>query len=361
MTPREIASFCEIRLSPPAVPTPLAGDASTRCYYRLTRKGHAAGDGTLGVLMDLGHPFDPAQEPFFRSRDLLAALGLPVPRLHQLFPAEGLAVIEDLGDSLLQRCVEECPEEQLPGLYERPLDHLMVLHVEGTAALGGLPEHPASRETLDRDRFSFELGFTLVHYVMGLCRAALAPGDLALVREGFQTLAAEAAGHGRVLCHRDYHSRNLMRRGAEQVIIDFQDARWGPVTYDIASLLRDSYVHLPEAFVDETLERFRTRLEERILASAERLGGGLEHLVGILADPPAFRHRFDLTCLQRNLKALGTFGYQTTVRQSKVYLPYIPRTVAHARRNLARLPGYSGLLEVLEGCGALPTRGRCPD
>ncbi len=77
MTPREIASFCETRLSPPAVPASLAGDASTRCYYRLTRKGAAAGDGPLGVLMDLGHPFDPAQEPFFRSRDLLAALGLP--------------------------------------------------------------------------------------------------------------------------------------------------------------------------------------------------------------------------------------------------------------------------------------------
>jgi aminoglycoside/choline kinase family phosphotransferase len=60
-----------------------------------------------------------------------------------------------------------------------------------------------------------------------------------------------------------------------------------------------------------------------------------------------FGRRFDLTSVQRNLKALGTFGYMTTVRRSEVYFPYIPRTLAHARRNLARHPELDGLRRVL--------------
>ena len=99
-----------------------------------------------------------------------------------------------------------------------------------------------------------------------------------------------------MLCHRDYHSRNLMLRDGRLYIIDFQDARLGPDTYDLVSLLRDSYVDLPEQVVDELIAYF--------LALQGRSGGRAR----------TFRRRFDLMALQRNLKALGTFGYQTTAR-----------------------------------------------
>ena len=99
-----------------------------------------------------------------------------------------------------------------------------------------------------------------------------------------------------MLCHRDYHSRNLMRHAERLYWIDFQDARMGPATYDLASLLRDAYVDVPEELQDELKERFRQKAAP---------------------DEPreVFRRRFDLMCVQRNLKALGTFGYMATVRQ----------------------------------------------
>jgi hypothetical protein len=110
--------------------------------------------------------------------------------------------------------------------------------------------------------------------------------------------------------------------------IDFQDARMGPATYDLASLLRDSYVELDEEFIADRAEEFRARA----LPGEARA---------------TFQRRFELMSVQRNLKALGTFGYMSTVRNSRVYLPYIPRTLAHARRNLGRHPELSGLRRVL--------------
>ena len=125
-----------------------------------------------------------------------------------------------------------------------------------------------------------------------------------------------------MLCHRDYHSRNLMWRDERLCIIDFQDARLGPDTYDLASLLRDSYVDLPEQVVDELIAYFLA-LQGRSAESAE------------------FRRRFDLMALQRNLKALGTFGYQTTARRNPVYIQYIPRTLNYVRANLHRYPRFA--------------------
>jgi aminoglycoside/choline kinase family phosphotransferase len=138
------------------------------------------------------------------------------------------------------------------------------------------------------------------------------------------TLAAEP----RVLCHRDYHSRNLMLHGGELYIIDFQDARMGPDTYDLVSLLRDSYVDLPEQTVSDLLAYFVA-------------------LKGQTGHESEFRRRFDVMALQRNLKALGTFGYQTTARRNPVYIQYIPRTLRYVRNNLENLPEYARIRELL--------------
>ena len=119
-----------------------------------------------------------------------------------------------------------------------------------------------------------------------------------------------------------------MWRDERLCIIDFQDARLGPDTYDLASLLRDSYVDLPGQVVDELIAYF--------LALQGRSAEGAE-----------FRRRFDLMALQRNLKALGTFGYQTTTRRNPVYIQYIPRTLNYVRANLDRYSRFSGLRTIL--------------
>jgi aminoglycoside/choline kinase family phosphotransferase len=116
----------------------------------------------------------------------------------------------------------------------------------------------------------------------------------------------------------------------ELYIIDFQDARMGPDTYDLASLLRDSYVDLTEQTVDDLIAYFLA-------------------LKGLSGQEDAFRARFDVMALQRNLKALGTFGYQTTARRNPVYIQYIPRTLRYVRDNLAMHARYGRLHEVLAG------------
>jgi hypothetical protein len=111
-------------------------------------------------------------------------------------------------------------------------------------------------------------------------------------------------------------------------VIDFQDARMGPATYDLASLLRDSYVDLGEEFVAE-------------------LRSAYLELTGPTGDRLEFDRRFDLMALQRNLKALGTFGYQTAARRNPVYIQYIPRTLRYVRDNLARYRRFARLRELL--------------
>jgi aminoglycoside/choline kinase family phosphotransferase len=110
-------------------------------------------------------------------------------------------------------------------------------------------------------------------------------------------------------------------------IIDFQDARMGPDTYDLVSLLRDSYVDLTDRAVDE------------LIAYCLALKGN--------PDVTPFRRRFDLMALQRNLKALGTFGYQTMTRRNSVYIQYMPRTLRYARTNLDKYPRFARLRDLL--------------
>jgi hypothetical protein len=122
-----------------------------------------------------------------------------------------------------------------------------------------------------------------------------------------------------------------MLRDGNLYIIDFQDARMGPDTYDLVSLLRDSYMDISEAQVDDLIAYFL----------ALQAGTALEQ------EPAEFRRRFDLMALQRNLKALGTFGYQTTTRRNPVYIQYIPRTLHYARTNLEKYPRLARLRELL--------------
>ena len=151
------------------------------------------------------------------------------------------------------------------------------------------------------------------------------------IRDLFLPFLEQLSAFPRVLAHRDYHSRNVMVLSPEGTpghanlrVLDFQDARMGNVFYDLASLLRDSYVTLPEDAVEDL------RYAWRHAATAE--------LRGAAGDPGAFDWRFDLAALQRNVKAIGTFGNQAHNRGKRIYLRSIPPTVAHLRENFERNP-----------------------
>jgi aminoglycoside/choline kinase family phosphotransferase len=299
---------------------PLFGDASTRRYFRIL----GAEDGTAIVAL-YPEPFDVEKMPFLEVRGLLESYGLPVPKVQDLDPARGLLVLEDLGDQTLQEVLRESDTGAWSDSYREALGQLARLQQKSSA---GPQRASCFQIAFDIEKLSWELHYFLKHFVEGLRGADLTAEDRSTLAEAIHGLTAEIAGWPRVLCHRDFHSRNLMQHSGRLFWIDFQDARLGPATYDLASLLRDSYVDLEEDFVAERAEEFR----QRALPGESR---------------EAFLHRFELTCVQRNLKALGTFGYMATVRENPVYLQYVPRTLASARRNLLRHPELAGLHRTL--------------
>jgi aminoglycoside/choline kinase family phosphotransferase len=192
------------------------------------------------------------------------------------------------------------------------------------------PEFLPYAIAFDVEKLTWELAFFEKHFLEAY-RGVVIPAPIRqALAEEFGALVEQLAAEPRVLCHRDYHSRNLMYHLDRLYVIDFQDARMGPDTYDLVSLLRDSYVDLPEHTVSELIAYF--------LALKGRTGSERE-----------FRERFDRMALQRNLKALGTFGYQTTTRRNPVYIQYIPRTLRYVRDNLEHLSRFGRLRELLAG------------
>ncbi|MCZ7585083.1 MAG: phosphotransferase [Deltaproteobacteria bacterium] len=144
------------------------------------------------------------------------------------------------------------------------------------------------------------------------------PDDLAAIEAGYGLIVTRLASLPPVFTHRDYHARNLLVRGDDLFVIDFQDALLGPAVYDLASLLRDSYIDLGGALIDDMVE---TYLTER-----ERAGDGP-------FDRPAFRRDFDWQCVQRNLKAAGRFGFFDVVKGNPNFLADIPRTLGYVKKS----------------------------
>jgi aminoglycoside/choline kinase family phosphotransferase len=298
---------------------PLSGDASTRRYYRLVQ------GGTSSVLALYPGPFVPGELSFLAVRGLLDSCGLPVPATVDVDGARGIVLQEDLGDTTLQEALKDASETRREELYREAVDEVAELQRKAGQSSRKLD---CFRIAFDIEKLSWELHYFLKHFLEGHRGADPTVEDRAVLSEAFHQLSHEIASWPRALCHRDYHSRNLMLHGGRLFWIDFQDARMGPTTYDLASLLRDAYVDVPEGLQEDLKERFRQTATP---------------------DEPreVFRRRFDLMCVQRNLKALGTFGYMATVRKNPVYLPYIPRTLAHLRHNLSRYPELERLWRTL--------------
>jgi hypothetical protein len=298
---------------------PMSGDASTRRYFRMGEPPRTS------VLALYPEPFVALTMPFLMVRSVLAGCSIPVPAVLAHDGPRGILLLQDLGDHTLQDALEQASDRERGLFYREALDQLATLQRE---AARGPQRAPCFQMAFDVAKLSWELDYFLTHFVLGHRAATLSVEDREALSGGFRRLSEEIAAWPRVLCHRVYHSRNLMPHEGTLHWIDFQDARMGPNTYDLASLLRDSYVELPEEFVAEHVESFRRRV-----APGE--------------EPGTFLRRFEIMSVQRNLKALGTFGYMTTVRGSHHYLRYIPRTLANARRNLLRHPELAGLHRVL--------------
>jgi N-acetylmuramate 1-kinase len=299
---------------------PLTGDASDRKYFRVIPS-----DGPSIVLALHAGSIEFATLPFANVADLLQRVPLPVPAVLDHDDALGIVALQDLGDVTLQAHLGAALPTEHAALYRQAVAFIDVLQRRGSelASDSYLPYGMA----FDVEKLTWELEYFVRHFVVAYRGIALRAAQQTALAEEWAAIVGELSSEPRVLCHRDYHSRNLMLHDGSLYIIDFQDARLGPDTYDLVSLLRDAYVDISERQLDDLVAYFLA-------------------LKGI-HDEEEFRRRFDLMALQRNLKALGTFGYQTAVRGNPVYIQYIPRTLNYARVNLEKYRRFARLRELL--------------
>jgi N-acetylmuramate 1-kinase len=299
---------------------PLTGDASDRRYFRVIPP-----QGGSIVLALHPQAIDLASLPFANIARLFQKVPLPVPSIVGCSEPLGILALQDLGDVTLQAHLGAATSAEHAALYREAVALIERLQRRGAELASS--DYVAYGIRFDVEKLTWELNFFVRHYLEAYRGATLSDRDRSALAEEWAAIAGELSSEPRVLCHRDYHSRNLMFHEGSLHIIDFQDARMGPDTYDLASLLRDSYVDISDADLDDLIG----------------------HFIALKGTPDAgeFRRRFDLMSLQRNLKALGTFGYQTTTRGNPVYIQYMPRTLNYVRTNLHRYPRFTRLRELL--------------
>jgi hypothetical protein len=319
--PAAVAAYLERAGIPKPRVVPLTGDASDRRYFRVLAPHRES-----SVLAVYSAPFEYAALPFVNVAELFARVPVPIPAIVGQAGDLGVLALEDLGDVTLQAHVGAAPAKTHAAFYRQAASFIEALQRRGHELAD--PKYLPYGIAFDEEKLTWELDFFIKHFLEAYRGVQFGAAEREALRHECASIVEELANEPRVLCHRDYHSRNLMLHAGRLCMIDFQDARMGPDTYDLASLLRDSYVDIPAAVVDDLIAYF--------LALQGRHG-----------DEAAFRRRFDLMALQRNLKALGTFGYQTTARRNPVYIQYMARTLGYARENLHKYSRFSGLAGIL--------------
>lgn len=306
---------------PPGELLPASSDASFRRYFRLHQPQRSL------IVMD-APPEHEDIRPFERIGRRLETHGVHVPHIHASCAKRGLMLLEDLGNTpYLARLDTACVDD----LYGAAMTAL--LHIQ-TCPTDGLPAY--DEHLLLREMRLFDEWYLDRH--LGL---RLTEEERALLAQVYTALSARARTQPQVFVHRDYHSRNLMvTQERSPGIIDFQDAVIGPLTYDLISLLRDSYIEWPEERVMHWARAYHRRAAEAGLTTAD------------WAD---FRQDFDWMSAQRHLKVAGIFARLHHRDGKSGYLKDIPLTLRNLRKALTPYPEFAGFLRWLEA--RLPQEG----
>lgn len=307
---------------------PLTPDASTRHYFRISWD-----KDLTAIVAAYAEPFDPELHPYLDVTNLFLTASLPVPQVYFVDGAAGLIVQEDLGDRQLFNVLQTATEARADGFLQQAI--LLIADIQAATADAYALDSIACRLAFDEAKLNWELNYFLEHYFQSLRGEHLARHDLAELKIELNDVAAELAARPRVLCHRDYHASNLMVDRKERLrIVDHQDARMGAATYDLVSLLCDRQTSPP------AIERLRQKQQ---LFNDARVQRGLATL-----DAEDFAREFDLMTIQRGLKAVGTFSFQTArMNRGATYERYIRPTMLTVSEAAARLARFPKLREMI--------------
>ncbi|HKQ76749.1 MAG TPA: phosphotransferase [Blastocatellia bacterium] len=303
----------------------LTPDASTRKYYRVFSGADSAETFIISLYMT---PFNAHENSFVDVSQLFESAGLPVPRIIDVADTDGIILQEDLGDTSLAKWLCDALDGGDTQGAEKMLRQAieLIAQIQATTQSAEETNSVSSRLAFDEDKLSWELNYFFDHFFGSLGERQFETEEAEAIKLDLQAIAAELAARPRVLTHRDYHGMNLMvdRRGALR-IIDHQDARMGPATYDLVPLLLERCLQpADEAWVEE---------HRRFFLNA-RVNLGLPWI-----EPEEFRYEFHLMTVQRQLKAIGTFSYQTAVvGRGEFYEKYIVPSLATVLRAMSK-PG----------------------
>jgi N-acetylmuramate 1-kinase len=301
--PEEAANWLDTWLGPGWTARPLAGDASVRAYYRIV-----SADGSTHMLAYYPEEVRHQLTRFLGAYEAIASHA----RVPEVLQHADVAVLQhDVGDRTLFDVLHHDRQEGIR-LYRGALDLLVQFQRATDRGLNA---------PFTADFFFNELKMAREFYVEQLMDV-----DGAALEPFMRMVCDNVARHPYVLCHRDFHGQNLHVVDDMIYLIDYQDLRMGPDTYDIASLLRDRGV--ARIIGEET--------ELKLLADyADQIGAGDD-----------IRHRYFETLLQRSIKILGTFSAQPILRARMHYLDFIPATLESIRRCIEELPEYGPLRDM---------------
>jgi N-acetylmuramate 1-kinase len=322
----------------------LAGDASSRRYYRARLTGPGTPQSIVVMQLPAGSSLPlsseelaifkeaPTELPFLNLHRFLSGIGVRVPAVYGHWEAEGVLLLEDLGDTALWDRVQSVPESEVLYWYQKAMDELLLLQIRGS-------ERRDAGCMAFQQRFDFRLYmWEFEHFLeFGLQKR---PGVRVMqtaikeLRTIFTEIAERLDRQPACLNHRDYHSWNLMIHREEVVLIDFQDALLAPPQYDLASLLND---RITDSVISPPLE-------ERLLSYYIQKSGERGNPV---TDRAQFLETYLLSAVQRDFKVVGRFHYLDLVKGKSAYRKFIPPTVRRLKRNLQRLPQWAHVVPLL--------------
>jgi N-acetylmuramate 1-kinase len=296
---------------------PASADASFRRYFRVDGK-----DGGSYIIMDAPPPNENVR-PFIQVAELFANMNLSVPQIIAQDAEQGLLLLSDLGTTTYFHALTP---DSAHKLYMDAIDSLILMQTQSQPDV--LPEY--DREFLLRELMLFPEWYVNKH--LGITLSAEQTDKLNKV---FDAILANVVAQPQVFIHRDYHSRNLMVLAqGNPGILDFQDARFGPLTYDLVSLLRDAYVQWDEEMVLDWAIRY--------WEAAKRAG------LPVNPDIDSFYRDFEFMGLQRHLKILGIFARLAHRDGKSQYLSDIPVVMEYVRKTAHRYSVLIPLLRLLD-------------
>jgi len=286
---------------------PLTPDASTRNYFRIRWNKRTA------IAAVYPEAFDPEFHPYLDVTRLFLDCDIPVPEIYAVDGNAGIIVQEDLGDQQLFHIYDDESEDLCDEYKEKAI--ALIAQIQKATDRAYETQSIASRLAFDEAKLSWELDFFFDHYFGSLREENLRHAEVAELKAELNDIAAELAAAPRVLCHRDYHASNLMIDNKKRLrVVDHQDARMGPASYDLVSFLLDRQP-CPPSLAELRGHRLFFLEQRRLL--------GLGPI-----DPDDFALEFRLMTIQRGLKATGTFSYQTAVSgRGAVYQHFIQPTL----------------------------------